>query len=308
MQLIPKKLAGMAARQALVAKKNSPSILFGAGVVGSVASTVLACRATLKLEETLEDTHDLLAKAHASPGKSMADGSTYTEQDMKKDVAIIYIRGALEVGKLYGPAIIVGGVSIACLTKSQHILKERNLALASAYTAVDEAFKAYRARVVEKYGEEEDLILRHESEEVTVLDDKGKEITRVQPNLNGKGSMYAKWFDETSSSWQRENEYNYAFLTHQQNWFNDLLKVRGYVFLNDVYKALGILQTNAGQQVGWVMGSQKGDSFIDFGLYRNDSLANDFINGRENAILLDFNVDGPIYHLLDEINANKEGR
>jgi Family of unknown function (DUF6353) len=305
MRFVPQKLATMAAKQALVAKKNSPSLLFGAGVAGSVVSTVLACRATLKLEEALVETKEKLETAHRVVGNELKGGGIYTEQDMKKDIAIIYTRGAVEVVKLYAPSLLVGVASIAALTKSHHILKERNLALASAYTAVDEAFKAYRARVVEKYGEEEDRTLRHDTEAVTTTE-KGREVTTYQPTVGG-GSMYAKFFDETSSSWMRENEYNYMFLTQQQSWFNDILQVRGYVFLNEVYKALGIMETTAGQSVGWFMGGE-GDSFVDFGLRRPDKAVADFVNGRENAILLDFNVDGPIYHLLDQMNEKKRGQ
>lgn len=303
MKFIPSGLAGFAAKQTLVAKKNSPSLLFGAGVAGSLVSTVLACRATLKLEDALEETNELLSKAHlARETKS----EIYSEDDKRQDVAVIYIRGAVEVSKLYAPAIIVGVASIACLTKSQHILKERNLALASAYTAVDEAFKAYRARVVEKYGAEEDQVLRHESEEVVVRDEHGKKVTKLRANIDGKASMYARFFDDTCSSWQRENEYNYAFLSSQQNWFNDVLKVRGYVFLNEVYKALGMMPSTAGQSVGWFMGGE-GDSYVDFGMYRkNDAEVSDFINGRENSVLLDFNVDGPIYHLLDQLSDKQK--
>jgi len=302
MKFIPDGLARIAAKQALVVKKNSPSLLFGAGVAGSLVSTVLACRATLKLEDALEETNSLLGKAHLA---RETKPEFYSEKDEKQDIAVIYIRGAVEVGKLYAPAMLVGAASIACLTKSQHILKERNLALASAYTAVDEAFKAYRARVVEKYGVEEDRVLRYESEDVVVIDDKtGKEVVCLKANLDGGSSMYAKYFDETSTSWQRESEYNYAFLTHQQNWFNDILRVRRFVFLNEVYKALGLMQTTAGQAVGWFMDGE-GDSYIDFGLYRSDETANDFINGRENSILLDFNVDGPIYHLLDQMSKKE---
>ena len=37
------------------AAKHSPEILAGIGVVGVVASTVLACKATMKINDVLED-------------------------------------------------------------------------------------------------------------------------------------------------------------------------------------------------------------------------------------------------------------
>ena len=72
------------------------------------------------------------------------------------------------------------------------------------------------------------------------------------------------------------------------------------MFLNDVYKMLGMDPTTAGQIVGWVVGNR--DSFIDFGIYNPDNeRARLFVNGGERSILLDFNVDGVIYKLLDGI-------
>jgi hypothetical protein len=54
--------------------------------------------------------------------------------------------------------------------------------------------------------------------------------------------------------------------------------------------------------VGWRWNKGSGDdSFIDFGIWDGTREAvNDFFNGREGAILLDFNVDGVIYDKLEE--------
>ncbi len=112
--------------------------------------------------------------------------------------------------------------------------------------------------------------------------------------------MYARFFDETSTQWSKESEYNFTFLRCQQNWFNDLLKMRGYVILNDVYERLGLMPTSAGAVVGWVLDGE-GDSYIDFGIFRDDERVHDFVNGRENSVLLDFNVDGLIQPKLDNL-------
>jgi hypothetical protein len=198
----------------------------------------------------------------------------YSEEDRRKDIAIIYTRSAAGLVKLYGPAILVGSVSIGLLTKSHNILTERNAALTAAYAAVDKAFTQYRARVVEKYGEDEDRELRYSAKSVDV-------------------------FDELSTSWNKEPEYNLVYLKCQQSYANNMLKTRGHVFLNEVYDSLGIERTKAGQVVGWVI-SKDGDNFIDFGIYTNQDKVRDFVNGREGAILLDFNVDGVIYDKLDD--------
>jgi len=293
MKFISKAIALKAGRQALLGKKHSPAILFGAGVIGSVGSTVLACRATLKLEETL-----ITAQNNLSIAKKL-DHEDYSETDRKKDTVLIYVQGAVEVGKLYAPAIILGAASLSALTASHNILNKRNLALTAAYTAIDKAFTEYRARVVEKYGEEQDRDFRYETEQVKYVDEKtGKKVTTLRA-APGSASMYARFFDEYSKSWSKENEYNFLFLMCQQNYMNDLLKARGHVFLNEVYEALGLDHSSAGAVVGWVV-SDSGDNFIDFGVFDKEGQGRDFVNGREGSVLLDFNVDGIIYDKIDE--------
>lgn len=301
MKFIPTGVSSAVGRQMLKLDASSPKLLFVGGVVGMVGSTVLACRATLKLEETLERTQSDL---HAAQSTRRLHEDRYSQQDLKKDTAIILLRGSADVAKLYAPAVILGSVSIACLTKSHNLLQERNAALAAAYAAVDKAFDTYRQRVIEKYGEDDDRAFRYGAQEVEVIDEEtGKVVTKVRVG-DDTPSMYARFFDQLSPEWNKEPEYNLVFLRCQQNWFNDLLKTRGHVFLNEVYDALGISRTKAGSVVGWVI-SEGGDNFVDFGIYDGNDRAIDFVNGREGAILLDFNVDGVIY---DKIENHEEGR
>ena len=82
---------------------------------------------------------------------------------------------------------------------------------------------------------------------------------------------------------------------------NNLLKSRGYLFLNEVYEALGFPITKAGQVVGWLYrpDNPNGDNYVDFGIFNLQSeKACDFVNGYERSLVLDFNVDGNIYDLM----------
>ena len=108
-------------------------------------------------------------------------------------------------------------------------------------------------------------------------------------------SCYARFFDESCSSWMNDAEYNLMFLLRMQAYANEKLKAQGYLFLNDVYEMLGLPKTKAGQIVGWVYkeNNTDGDNYVEFGIYRTEKNAK-FVNGFEKSILLDFNVDGPI--------------
>jgi hypothetical protein len=295
MRFVSEAVARKIARNALIAQRNSPGVLFGAGVVGMVGSTVLACRATLKMDAILEETKGQLKDAKT------IDHVDYSEKDRSRDISLIYFQSSIKVVRLYSPAIIVGGLSIAALTSSHTILNRRNVALTAAYGALEKGFNEYRARVIDKYGEEADRDLRYGTEQVSIVDPdtkKKKIVKRVAP---GEPSIYARFFDNGSTSWNKEPEYNLIFLKCQQNYANDLLRSRGHVFLNEVYDMCGIPRSKAGAVVGWLLSPNgQTDNFVNFGVFDGRSeVARDFVNGREGAILLDFNVDGVIYDKID---------
>lgn len=281
-------ISRMLSRQALVLKKNSPHILFGAGVIGIATSTVLACRSTLKITEVLDEIQHDVEQVNGM-GKALAhkEGSSYSVEEYRKDQVYVYAKGTGKLLRLYGPAILVGGVSIIAITGSHIQLTKRNNALMVAYAAVQKAYDEYRNRVRERYGEEEELDIYHATEK-QVLDD-GSEI-RVSDG--SKASPYARFFDQVSPHWEKNAEINRFYISCQQKYLNDCLRARGHVFLNEAYDRLGFERTPAGAVVGWVYDGD-GDGYIDFGIYRTTNA--EYINGWEPVILLDFNVDGVIY-------------
>lgn len=288
---IPQGVTRFVGRQILQLRKDSPKILFALGIVGTVGSTILACRATLKLEETLDEFKDDIAGVKTL-GDSI-DEENYSKVDYNKDMAYAYMRGTLQIVKLYGPSVILGAASLGALTGSHVTLTRRNSSLTAAYTAVQASYNAYRDRVREELGEDKELEIYHATKSVKAnVDGKVQQLRLADPN---KYSPYAKIFDEFNPNWQRNSEYNRMFIQTQQNWFNHLLHARGHVFLNEVYDGLGFKHTSAGQIVGWVLNGE-GDSFIDFGLFTAGNA--NFINGYEQSRVLDFNVDGPIWNLI----------
>lgn len=290
----------------LKAIKHSPEILAGVGVVGVVGSLVLACKATTKLSDVLEESKEQLDKI-----KEVAAGPAYEEKysqdDAKKDTTITYVQTAMKVTKLYAPSVILCASSLGCLLASNNILKKRNAALSAAYMTVDKAFKEYRKRVADRFGEEVEKEIRYniKAEEITKVDEDGNEVTETVKVMDGTDdpnsySDYARFFDESCAAWQNDAEYNLTFLKAQQQYTNDLLKARGRLFLNEVYRMLGIDETKAGQVVGWVYNPDNptGDNFVDFGIYNMQrERVRAFVNGYEPNILLDFNVDGVIWDL-----------
>lgn len=295
------KIPDVLALKALAAKQHSPTGLFVGGVVGMVGSTVLACRATLKLSDTLTEIQNDKEIARA------IEREDYSEQDRRKDLTVIQVRGAISVVKLYAPSVVVGAASIAMLTKSHNILQERNAALTAAYVALDKGFKEYRARVVDRYGENVDHELRFPREKIKEPNpETGRERT-VEVIRPLSGSEYARIFDESSVSWTPDADYNLLFLKNKQNWWNDRLWAKGHVFLNEIYDDLGLERSQAGQIVGWVKNAHGGDGYIDFGIFDSEGgLSQALVNAHRGGILVDFNVDGPVLNMLPEFRGPSE--
>ena len=293
-------------------KKHSPEILAVAGVVGIGVSGVLACKATLKLNDILEETKETVDAIHqVSEDESMSE--KYTPEDAQKDLAITYVQTGVKIAKLYAPSVALGLLSVGCLLTSNNILRKRNLALAAAYTALDKGYKEYRGRVVERFGEavDRELLYNLKSKKITEIEideetGKEKKVKQAVEVIEGDASdysPYARFFDEASRHWEKRAEYNMMFLHAAQDYMNQRLRAYGHLFLNEVYDYLDIPRTEAGNHVGWIYDedNQIGDPYVDFHIYdARREAARDFVNGYERVILLDFNVV-PILHTLPKI-------
>jgi hypothetical protein len=288
--IIPTTVTRTWGRSILQAKKNSPHIFFGTGLISVVAGTALACRATLKLEPLLEEvTEDVNHVKALGEGLQSDVDSAYSRSDYYKDLGYVSGKAVVRLGRLYGPAIAVSGFGIACLTGSHVQMTRRNAALTATLASVSKAYDNYRARIIEEMGAEKEAKIYGEAPDDVTEDG-------LEPKLNrnpNKYSPYAVIFDEANVNWTKDPELNRLFVQSQMNYANHKLHARGHLFLNEVYDALGVERTKQGAVVGWVVGGE-GDDYVDFGVFN----APDFVNGWERSVILDFNVDGVIYNLI----------
>lgn len=293
-----------ASRAGLKIRKNSPELLLAAGVVTMIGTVVVACRATLKADEILEN-HRRKMK-DIEDAKDVADHDAeaaleYDDELYEQDRRNQTIKTAVEFVKVYAPVVGLAGLSIGCFIASRNITHRRYVGVVAAYNAVSEAFDMYRRRVVEECGENMDRHFRYGTTtnvvKEDVVDENGKkhkeEVVETHTNLD-LPSEDAVFFDESNPNWDPNPNVSMMFLRSQQNYWNDILHVRGHVFLNEVLDSLGFEHTIVGSVVGWIEGY--GDNCIDFGLYdQNKENVRNFVNGKENVILLEFNHDGPIW-------------
>lgn len=299
---IMKSVNGVASKAIMKLKKHSPEILVVAGIAGTVVSAVLACKATTKVAEILDETKGTLDTIHEGMETGAINGQEYTTEDGKKDTVVVYAQTGVKLAKLYGPAIILGTLSITSILASNNILRKRNVALGAAYAAIDKSFKEYRGRVIERFGEQVDTELKYgikakKFEEIEVDPETGKEkkvkktVMVADPNLQ---SDYAVYFDSKSRNYETNPDYNRMFLKAQQAFANDKLQTRGHLFLNEVLDDLDLPRTPAGQIVGWTKDGP--DGYVNFRIVEVERETED---GRhEPALLLDFNVEGNIWEKM----------
>jgi hypothetical protein len=299
---IMKSVNGVASKTVMKLKKHSPEILVVAGIAGTVVSAVLACKATTKVAEILDETKGTLDTIHEGMEIGAINGQEYTTEDGKKDTVVVYAQTGAKLAKLYGPAIILGTLSITSILASNNILRKRNVALGAAYAAIDKSFKEYRGRVIERFGEQVDTELKYgikakKFEEIEVDPETGKEkkvkktVMVADPNLQ---SDYAVYFDSKSRNYETNPDYNRMFLKAQQAFANDKLQTRGHLFLNEVLDDLDLPRTPTGQIVGWTKDGP--DGYVNFRIVEVERETED---GRhEPALLLDFNVEGNIWEKM----------
>lgn len=301
---IIEKAGGLLARASFQFKKHSPEIFVVAGVVGTVASAVMACRATLKVSSIFDEAKKDLETIHKNDDSEQ-------QQNTKKELTAVYARTGLRLVRLYAPSVVLGAISITSIVTSHGIMKKRNLALASAYTAIDKNFKGYRDRVAERFGNEVEKEIRYnlkdEKIEETVVDPetgKEKKVKKTVKVVSGdlsQYSEYARYFDETSTYYNRVEDLNFSFLSGAQNFLNTKLRANKYVFLDEVYDFLDLPKTKASRAVGWVYDpyDQNCDSYIDLRtriVYRKDEEGI-----TKPVIMIDPNVDGDILDKFEEI-------
>lgn len=134
-------------RGLMVVQKHLPEIMCVAGTVGTVAGTVMACRATMKLESTLNKMQQV--KDDLEARKDEMDDHEY-----KRELTKVYLQNGFELVKLYGPAAITLIGSLAMLNGSSIILKKRNTALAAAYAVLRESYNQYKQKAINSGVEE----------------------------------------------------------------------------------------------------------------------------------------------------------
>lgn len=314
------KATKLVAKTKTILYKYSPEIWVGAGIVAIVGGTIWACCASRKLDDILEANeekkevlenqlddmiYELGAPQDTDKTKNYDTQVATINKNYKRACAKCTIQTGFEIVREYAPAALLIGGGIGMIINGHRILCQRNAILLAAYTALDQSFTDYRGRVSERFGKEVENDIytgtTYIEETRTEIDENGKKkkVKEKIPVVGTSISPYARIFDaETTREWQRSADANYFFLTCQQNSANDKLIRDGYLFLNTVYRMLGLSETPTGAICGWLLPSDRDpeadtDGYVDFGVFDGGNA--DLKYDKDGHILLDFNCQGVIY-------------
>lgn len=302
---------------ALAIKAHAPEILLGVGAVSFVATVVSACKATPKCAQIFEE-HNRLLEANKKCEEGVGDGSVKVYKSKKEavpDRIAIYLKTGWRLVKNYKWTIIFGGISLGCFLSGNIILRRILNGTAAALAAVTiendrnkEYIAAMEDAINEKLGSEKLEEIRDAActktggTVVTNIDEKGN-VTKHRETGKYGMSEFAKIYDSSNPNWEKDPVSNRIFLEQKERWMNDRLQTWGHLFLNDVYEALDMPKTQAGQVMGWKYYDSEeeriangGSNYVSFGIFDTKNKAvstalRRFLDGLEPNVWLDFNCD-----------------
>lgn len=309
------KLGKSISKAIVKARVHAPAICLVGGIIASAGAMVFAVKAGMDTPSILEERKSKVREYKKAVDEDQYD-EPYTEEDCEDDIKR---ENAIAVGRLaktYAPAVALYALSVVLMINGHKCLNKRIAVLANTLTATNSAWTAYRKRVASYVGDEEEEEIYKGKKKVkkTTVDEETGEVKEETVEVyEPKTCVYSRCFDETCPDWQKDAFRNRIFVEENQRYFNDILKFRGaghnetgFVFLNEVYKALGFPQIPEGQYIGWWYKKGEHEPTIDFGILNSDDpKVRLFMNGYERSCWLNFNIDGDIMHYMKK-NGIKE--
>lgn len=127
------------------ASEHAPAILVGAGIVGFGVCVFLACKATTKVDDILDESKDAAEEIDLNSHMNEEE----TEKALKKNT----LKTRMRIVRNYLPAAIVGVMSITAILVGFKVLNGRYLVATAAYASLEKMYDTYRGRIRDKYGE-----------------------------------------------------------------------------------------------------------------------------------------------------------
>ena len=255
------KLATVATRGRLFFIDHEAAIEVGAGIACFAVSVATAARAAVKTKEIKEE-YNANASIIAARNQSgmVQDFETgemkeYTDETAIADMKKLKRHTAGRIALAWLPPVLGFAAGTGLVLRSHHVMVKTNAGLAAALKSTEAALDAYRKRVGEKIGEQEEQDL-YNGQETVVKKKKGQDPTveKVTTDfpISRYGRILGRDYVERDADWDNTSDYyNKNRVKQVEDTANRKLRRVGRLTLNEVYDALGLSGTDDGDVVGW---------------------------------------------------------
>lgn len=218
-------ISTLARRSQQVLSNNSPAILTGAAIAGTIVTSILVGRAGFRAGVKISEEERLRIEP---------DSRTTKERFKDRTKA---------TWKLYLPSAVTGVGTIAAIAAANRIGTNRTAALAAAYTITDRAFSEYKTKVVETLGEKKEQTEIRDKIMQDRVNDSGERAALVVIGNNDVlcyDAFSDRYFQSNMESIKKaQNDTNYEILNNM------------YVSLSEFYNRVGLPSTGFSDEVGW---------------------------------------------------------
>lgn len=302
------EMAGVKVRKAA---NHWPAIVTIVSVGGIAYGVYKMCKASTKLNEAMEPHRKMEESIVDSHNKGVID-----DAEFKKKIGMAKIEQAKDVAKLYAPGFLLVASSTLGFLFSNRELGKRVVNAQNMALQYHDSYQKLKQNVQNAIGKKATQAVEHQinSGIKTVEDEKtGKKIEKDFRYMTVDGDMisasiYSVFFNNTCNGFDEDSrKNNYEYLKSLEHDMNNRLRRKGYLWLSDVYNALGIVPDNYNEAInnsGWIdpngkfgylikdtNGICKYEDKIDFCL--NDIELHKYDNNEDPIWLLDFNC----YHI-----------
>lgn len=339
---IVKSVKTIASKTLFKIKMNSPEIMLVGGVIAGVACVGLAVWGTTKAVPVVENAKQDLDNMEffaTEEGKEFIDkrneeraecGLEPMALELPESKKAVYFGVAKEMVKIYWPAVLAGCIATGCRFGTYKVLKARYVGAAALAIANDKKFKALYNAVAAKYGKDAADRLVYGDEELKTekkVDPKtGDEYEEIVPNPGATPPWQYSIFSFTYTNESFSPGWDQAQLEHEQEQWDQRLQAEDFILFTDWVTQFKSTQNvkakGAWCMSGWISekwinrltelgiikpGEYMGDGHIRYNIFdgRGGEQARLWREGRTRTVVIDPNVDGPIYKYIDIINELK---
>ncbi len=208
-------------------KRNSPAVLTGLAIAGTITTVYLTARAAYRIGKDVNAQH-----YEALLDGEMPEPDIHTVKHIAKTYWIEFI-----------PPFVATICTIGCVVAGHQASARKVAAMSAAYSLSEKAFSEYKEKVVEQIGKNKELKVREAvaQDQVTANPPTHSEIvvTPQQEQICYE-AFSGRYFSTTVEKLRKaENEFNSKLISDMSG------------SLNEFWDLIGLRPTSVGEELGW---------------------------------------------------------